>query len=412
MKARTLTIVTKLFLFIAVFFLPIKTSISNIGIIGLIVTSIFSFIIYGADFNKSNLKKFFYFSTFTLIVPVLLGSIYTSLPGEALDEIFKYIFLLLLPILLFRKDLSELYFETLLKKSLIAGCFISGIFLLSYTFYDFFLIRDLPIIKLFSSHITGFSFLEPIGGRLHPIYVGSYFATALSFLLFSELKVHKAFKVIIVLIYISSIVFMNSRIIFFSLFVIFILFSLTKLPLKTFFLSLALLVVGLIIVFPFIEKTYIFNKAINGTVWDLKNNVGTPNTAESITSDSRMSRWIVGWELFTEKPLLGYGTGVEKEVLLKAFKKNEMSRSVSQGYNAHNQMLSYLIRFGLFGLFFMIAFFIGNSYMAFNHKDIVYISFLIFMLAIFSVENFIDSNMGINILVLLNANFLLKTKYA
>ncbi|MGO3690202.1 MAG: O-antigen ligase family protein [Psychroflexus halocasei] len=407
MKAQALTNITKLLLFFAVFFLPLKTSLSNIGVIGLLFTHVLSFIFYGINHENKVLKRFLYFSPFILIVPVILGITYSPLPKEAFNEITKYIFLLIFPVMLFRKDLSNINFHNIIKKSLITGCLLSGLVLLSINFYNFSL-QELPITKLFSSHFTGFRFLSPWGENLHPIYVGSYFIMSLSFIFFTELRVHVLLKIASALIIVTSIVFINSRIIFFSLLVLFFLLALEKLHWKVFAFTLTTLLIAAILIMPYFKQTYIYNKAVNGTIWELENNIGTHNTDTKTTSDSRMSRWIVGWELFKEKPILGHGSGTENEVLLEKYKENDMKLSVSQSYNAHNQILGYLIRFGLIGALSIIIFFIGNCYIALKQRDLVYISFFVLIGAIFCIENYVDRNMGINFIVLLGSTFLIR----
>lgn len=407
MKHKILKYLTQASLFIAVFFLPFKTSLSNIGFIGLIASTALSFLFNGISFNTKKIKNYLLFSPFIFIVPLFIGYFYSPFENQALDEIIKYIFLLLVPMILFRKDDTLINSKSIIEKGLIIGCLISSIMLLTINTYNFF-IEDLPLKKLFSSHFTGFNFLAPFGDILHPIYVGSYFIMALSFLFFSQnLKIHKGVKLIISFIFSLFIVFINSRITFFSFFLILLLLALEQIPWKTFAVFLTTLIIVMVIAMPFFKQTYIFNKAINGTVWELTNNIGEHNTDTKTTSDSRMSRWIVGWELLQEKPFLGYGTGTENEMLLKKYKENNMRLSASREYNAHNQILGYLIRFGIIGAVAFIFYFFGNVYKSIRRKDLIYISFLLLMGSIFCIENYLDRNMGINLFVLFGSLFLI-----
>lgn len=402
---KSIKIGSYIFLFIAVFFLPLNISISNIGIIGLLFTHFIYFLVNGLYLDLELIKRFFYFSPFILILPVIIGCIYSPLHKEAINELTKYIFLLASPFIIFRKDLVYSNLIKILKISLITGCLVNGIFLLSANTYNFML-QELPLTKLFSSHFTGFNFLSN-WGNLHPIYQGSYYLMALSLFLFSKLNVRLFLKVISSLILITTIVFINSRIIIFSLTIIVLLFGLLKLNLKLFFLGSTIILIGFILIFPYFKKTYIYNKAINGTVWELKNNIGTHNTDTKTTSDSRMSRWLVGLDVFKEKPFFGHGSGTENEILLVQFKKNKMKLSADRSYNSHNQILGFLIRFGLIGGASICLFIIVNWYLAISEKDLIYVSFLIIISSIFCVENYLDRNMGINFIALFGSVFLI-----
>ena len=90
------------------------------------------------------------------------------------------------------------------------------------------------------------------------------------------------------------------------------------------------LIIIFFIFYPFVSKTYIYNKVIYATVWDLSKNIGTHNTDSKTTSDSRLSRWVVGWEAFKEKPFLGYGTGLEKDVLSEKYRMYSMEVSLNK----------------------------------------------------------------------------------
>lgn len=407
MKAKTLAQLTQFGIFIAAFFLPIKTSVSNIGLLILLLTNLMSFIIYGINLKQSTLKKFFLASPFILFIPVLIGVIYSPLFIEAQEEVSKYLLLLLIPTFIFRKDLQNLEIKPSLQSGLIVGSVLSSLVLTILNLYKFHF-SGLPLVKYFSSHFTGFKYLEPMGGDLHPIYVGSYFVIALSFILLTKNSALKGFKAIAAIILIIGIISLNSRIIFLTTLILMFLVALENLSWKVFAVLITSLIIAVALIMPFFQKTYVYNKLVNGTVWELNNNIGTHNTDTKATSDSRMSRWIAGWELVEGKPFFGYGSGMENEMLLQKFKEKNMQLSIEKGYNSHNQFLGFLIRFGVFGALSLLFYFGSNIYLAFRSRDLIYIYFLLLLGAVFLIENYIDRNMGINIVALLGTIFLIK----
>lgn len=403
---KKIVLLSYIFLAISFFFLPIKTSLSNFGIIGLLIFTILSLKKKGYRRTKSVFSSFFLKSSFIIALPICFGLIYAPNLKEGFDEIIKALFLFLLPIVIFRRDLNKETSIKVMSNSLILGCLSACLPLLSINIYEF-LISDFKLIKIFSSDFTGFRFLEPLNNKLHPIYVGSYFNLAIIFILFNKTKLRLGIKILAIIILLLSIIFLNSRIILLSTFITFVIYSINHLQSKVILISSIFIAVLAITAYPYLKKTYIYNKAINGTIWELQNNIGTHNTDTKTTSDSRMSRWISGWEVFLEKPILGYGSGSEILVLSKKYKENNMSRSLSQAYNSHNQFLSYLIKFGIFGIILLMTFFIYNIVTSFKEKDLCQFSFYCMLFLIFLIENYIDRNMGINLVALVISVFLI-----
>src|SRR5690606_32797248 len=160
-------------IFLAAFFLPLKTSWSNIGLIVLIATSIVSFFINGFDTTWLKKKQAWVSLPWILFVPVLIGVLYSPWPDAAWREISKSIFLLLVPLVAFRKDKSQINFSKYAALGLISGVTICSVFLLGITLYNFFT-GDYIFRALFYYWFTGQNFIEPLGTDMHPIYLGSY----------------------------------------------------------------------------------------------------------------------------------------------------------------------------------------------------------------------------------------------
>lgn len=401
-KNRYLNLLTLACIFIATFFLPIKTSISNIGLIGLIITTVIALALNGFK-TKGKLSYFLLFSPMVFFLPLVWGWIYSPLKGDALHEISKYILLGLTPLFLFRKDIDSQSFRKYASYGLLSGATVSGCLLLIINFYKYSK-TDYPLHWLLNSTFTGFDFLNPLKD-MHPIYMGLYFTMALAILLFTKIKIHKLLKVIAFGIFTLTIVFLASRIIYGVLILLILLYLLHTLSFKTFaVLITGVLVLG-VLVFSTLQKTYLYNKTVNGTIWELQDNVGTYNTDNTYKVDSRWSRWQVVLEAVMEHPFLGYGGGTENEVLLKKYKKYDMHNSIDRQYNAHNQFLGFFLRFGVVGFLLLLIYFFRNGITAFKYQNLLFLSFLTILFWTFMVENILDRNMGINFVALFGTLF-------
>lgn len=404
-KKNLLQNITYASLGLALFFLPLKTSWSNIGLILLMLTTLVSFIFKGIDTSPLKKKSFYFLTPLVLFIPVLIGILYSPLKMEALGETEKMIFFLLLPLLALRKDLDVKNLKKWGAYGLIAGCFVSAVILLGI---DFFRLskENLTWHVIFSHRFTNMEFVAPFK-NMHPIYMGSYYVMALIFMLNSTVHLKKWIQFFVYIFIFTGVLFLNSRIIYLSTFLILLLFLIERLPWQKFALLVTVFIIALAISLPYLKKTFVYNKVVNGTIWDLTENIGTHNTDTKATSDSRMSRWIAAWELFENKPLTGYGTGTENEMLAKKYKQYQMKVSLERMYNSHNQFLGYLVRFGIFGGLLILIFLVGSLYTALKHKDLGYLGFLLMMTSIFLVENYLDRNMGINFMAVFGILFYL-----
>ncbi|MGO3154564.1 MAG: O-antigen ligase family protein, partial [Mesonia sp.] len=240
---------------------------------------------------------------------------------------------------------------------------------------------------------------------MHPIYMGMYFALALSILFFTPIKLPKILKVLAFVIFSLSIIFLASRIIYGVLVLLVLLYLIHNLSFKTFAVLLTGVLVLGVLGFSTLQKTYLYQKTVKGTLWELQENVGTYNTNQSMRVDSRWSRWQVAVDLIKEKSILGYGGGTENEVLLEEYQRRDMKSSVENEYNAHNQFLGFWLRFGVIGTLLMLVYFFRNAITAFRYQNLLFLSFLTILFWSLMVENVLDRNMGINFVALFGTLF-------
>lgn len=200
-------------LFLAVLFLPLKTSISNFFILLLICVSIWS-LLFGKRIDWVVLKRptLFSGSTIVLFLPFVIGSFYSSYLDNALLQISKCIFYLLMPILILRSDVSKRKAIEWATKGLVIGSSISMLYLLSINTYGF-ISSNLPLLKFLSYDFVGMEFVKPLAG-MHPIYLGSYFLLMPILLWRPTFILNIGVKIVLTTLVIISLLFLNSRVAF------------------------------------------------------------------------------------------------------------------------------------------------------------------------------------------------------
>ena len=393
-------------IFLAAMLLPIKTSFSNVGILLLLCLSVFSIFVNRGNYYILKKPWFYLGTTLALFFPLLIGAIYAPSTEKAFFQLSKCSFYLLVPILIIRKDLSAkkmLYWST---TGIIIGSIFSMCLLLAINFHKYFSL-DLPISKLFSYEYTGLKFISPLRS-MHPIYLGSYYLFMLILIWQSNYPIKKNIKLLITVMGVVTMIFLNSRAIFFIGTFLFLIFLIKNLSLTKSLLTVTTAIIILTLLQPFLQQTYIYNKLVKGTQWELSDNVAKHNIDSKRTSDSRMSRWLVSLDLIKEKPFLGYGTGAARDLLASEYKEREMYASMDERFDSHNQYLGFAIQVGLFGIVFLLSYFITNFYWAFQNKDFILFSYVIIVGGLCIIENYLIRNMGINFVAIFGTILLYK----
>ena len=392
-------------LFWTCFFLPIKTSLSNVGILILILSSLISFFLYGISTKPLRKTSFYTTTTLAIFLPILIGSSYAPDFSAALAQLSKCIFYALLPILLLRSDLDSKWLKSA-TLGLIVGCCSAMLYLLGINLFKF-QESGLPLIKLLSYKYTGKVFMSPLGD-MHPVYFGSYHLMMLLLVWHKEWPLRAALKWVVTIIILIGLLFVNSRIIFLIGLILLVAFILKNFSLKKGLLVLVGLGIMGIISIPLVKNTYVFNKLIKGSKWELSENINRSNTKKGQVADSRMSRWIISAELFKEKPLLGHGTASARPMLYEIYEQKGMEVSLKQQYDSHNQYLAYAIQYGVIGLGLLIIYFGSNLFYSIKTKNFLLFTFVIILAMLCMTENYLIRNMGINFAALFGSLLILR----
>lgn len=253
---------------------------------------------------------------------------------------------------------------------------------------------QLPLSALFTVRFMNHNFSMPIG--IHATYLSVYTAfSMLSFLylFFREQRLlQKWIYIISVLILSAGLLQLSSRAVFVaSLFIINFLFPFFLFKGKkrvVFFLTASVISAITLILINNVESFK--TRYISELKTDLTDSVMIIENTEP-----RIARWNATLELVKKSPVIGYGTGAEKELLKEKYFEKGLYISFLNEFNAHNEYLSIAIKTGLLGLVLFVYVLYFGFAEALKKRDILFLVFMV-MIAIVSVsENLLSLNKGI-----------------
>lgn len=107
----------------------------------------------------------------------------------------------------------------------------------------------------------------------------------------------------------------------------------------------------------------------------------------------REQLWSSSIELIKQKPVFGYGAGVEKKPL--AALNQEKGYDIPSNYHSHNQFLSLLVQFGVFGIIWLLIVFSFLFRETIKTKSITNILVVVVMLVSMITESYLDLQQGV-----------------
>ena len=113
------------------------------------------------------------------------------------------------------------------------------------------------------------------------------------------------------------------------------------------------------------------------------------------STNIRYSIYTTTSQLIKEKPLVGYGIGDYKDVLVERYAKNGNETLVAGRYNAHNQYFSFVLMGGV-GLLLLFFLSIGlNLVFAIRYNNQILILILLFYGLVMFTENILEREQGV-----------------
>lgn len=385
---------------LSVFFIPIQKQVVVILILIWLLAALSNFILslsngYKINFFKKEFLAFAVLACFYLMH--VIGMLYSSNLKYGFFDLEVKMTLIVIPLLIYIR--SEFYADKLISflKALSLGLLISLI------------INLITAYLIFSEDGNKLNFYySRLSTGIHPSYMALYTSIAMLGLIhywkkikiLANEKISFFLKLIVFVILLIYLFLLSSKagIISFSFAIfVFATFQLLKklklivvIPISIFLLVLPILIVSLIptVSNRFKEVSVVFKNPENS----------------NIDSDSgslvRIAIIKAGWELSIENMPWGVGTGDIKDAIIEHH-QNKGSVSISSRYfNAHNQFAQTTIALGVFGLLFLLLFFVFGFAHAYKQKKILLSIFLMILLINFMFESMFETQAGVIFIVL------------
>jgi len=231
---------------------------------------------------------------------------------------------------------------------------------------------------------------------IHPTYMSLYYSTGIIVLLL-DLKRQRFFKrkwlTILLLCYFygyNLVLLSKAGIISISLF-LFVFITIWSIKNRKIFYPLALA-----FAFSFLLLlSYQKSKLVKHRVDELIHGVASVSGEKSNGSTGiRVRIWGEGISLIKEKPLVGYGTGDVKDVLMKRYDDVRMCTAYDNKLNAHNQFIQIALSIGLIGLFIFCMTMYESIKNGIKNNNLFIVSFVIMFIAYALTESLLENQAG------------------
>jgi O-antigen ligase len=319
----------------------------------------------------------------------LIGASYTMNSNEALFDLTKELGILIFPIIFALTTLDVAKYKDRLLAFFSFSCLGTVIFLYANT-WQVIHFYQLPLSFLFSNSFLNHHFSEPI--QLHATYFSMYIGICIFFLLerfiVQNIFFRKAILLLFILILLSGLIQLASRSVFIAVIltvcIAFPLFSFKRGSRSIFLIASVLFLAGIITIV--LNNDSFKMRYIN----EFKNDLDLASANEG-----RIVRWDAIGELIKKKPIFGFGTGSETQVLKEKYLDKKLYTAYLFGLNTHNQFLGFLLRAGILGLLAYLFTLVYGFYQAIVHRDVLFVGFMTIVTITSLSENILDVNKGI-----------------
>jgi len=341
-------------------------------------------------------KNIFTLPVLILVSIYLLGLaaiLYSPDKTEAINVATRQLAILIVPVLFALTDLDLEKYK--LNLTIIFGfaCTLTILYLYADALYIIFYFHR-PLSSLFTVSFMNHKFSTPI--QMHATYLALYTTFSLLVFLYLILKdkglQQKWVYVIAAVILSAGMLQLSSRAVFIAfLAIVNIIFPLFLFQGKKRLLFLtASSLLSAAVLLTILNMDSFKERYIN----DLKTDL-TDNGKLFENDEPRLTRWDAIMGLVKRSPVIGYGSGSEKELLKEKYFEKRLFISYLNEFNAHNEYLSFLIKTGIIGL----ALFVYVLYFGFadavQKRNVPFLSFMAIIAIVAVSENVLDLNKGI-----------------
>ena len=369
--------------------LPFDMFYSHVILISLCVHTII-------QLKKGNIKPVFtarVLAVQAVFFVAVIATIYTQYPQQAFAEWGREVIIFIFPLIFCFNSLDIKKYRPLLLFIYAIGCTLTVIYLYADAFFTI-KFYNIPFNSIFTEAFASHNFSEPIA--IHATFFSLQLVIALVFMVYYLLnyKNSPVLKIIYVaccLILLAALVQLGSKSILIALVFVFAFAFPYCLPtwkkrLQFVGVAAALSVIILGVIF---SNTTFRAKYVN----DMQTDLSPLRPGQN--SEPRLARWEVISSVIKSSPIIGHGSGSEIALLSDEFFNHKLYDSYFEKLNAHNQYLSFLLKSGIWGLAFYLAVLAYGFKIAMQHKDVIFISFMLLIAIVSLSENILDVDKGV-----------------
>ena len=361
------------------FLLPLLQGMLPLFIILFVVSSISNFIIFKNKFRLNKARLFL--MIFYLFL--LIGLSWTENKSAGFFDLEVKFSLFLFPLVFSLLDVSQVFIIKIIK-SLTLGILL---FFCIATFHSFSAYLES------NSSVWAHHFLYTrLSFYIHPSYMSMYIVIAMALILYfikNTIYVFTSKKltwlILVLLFIINFMVLSKVGVIVSVLLFVYHIIVWVKVSKKYFlgFFGIAILVTLFFI-------SYLKVEYVSQRVDELANVfTGKSEVLKNKSSGIRVEIWKQGLVLVKNQPILGYGTGDVKDVLVESYILNQTEEAIIGDYNAHNQFLQLLISGGFVLLLLMFL----SFYFGFKTNK-MFLVFSLLILPYMFVESILENQAG------------------
>ena len=223
----------------------------------------------------------------------------------------------------------------------------------------------------------------------HPSYYALILNIGFIVLLYYETKFKRHFKVIAQLSIIVALFLTASKAGLISFLFITLAYVLIK---RKYRMGISVIAVSTLICFILINMTPEFANKFTSMKSALLENTDAKTTESSA---SRILIWKSSLELIMNKPILGYGSGDVKDLLIYKYLQNGYFGIAEKKLNAHNQFLQTQLASGIFGLLMLLFIFIQFLKNSLKNKNWMFTFITIIFFINYLFESMLETQMGV-----------------
>jgi len=342
--------------------------------------------------NKRKIKSIFSLQTLILTSAFLVsltGVAYSPYKAQAFTDLERQLAIFLFPILISASSLNLAVYRNRLLKIFGFTCSITVLYLFIHAF-RVILYNHSPLSYMVSTFLTNHNFSAPI--QMHATYLSMYVSLSLIifiyFFLEEKIRINKLLYATCILILVAGLVQLASRSVFIATIFIIALYPVfiqqRAIRMKFLMLALPIMLAALISIYNIdaLKRRYTVELRNDLTQASINNEIIEP----------RMARWQIAWQLFRHSPLIGYGSGTEKRILMENYFDKRFYNSYLHKLNAHNQYLSIMLKTGIWGLLIFLFVLTYGYLLAWQNRDVLFAAFITLIAFVSFSENILDVN--------------------